>query len=92
MDQLTTCKVCGGKVAREAPTCPHCGVVTPGREILCPSCGSSSIASKGQKGFGLGRAAVGGLLLGPVGLLGGMVGHKKSEMECRDCGRTFYDE
>ena len=31
----------------------------------------------GQKGFGLGKAAVGGLLLGPVGLLGGMLGRKK---------------
>jgi len=42
--------------------------------------------SSGQKGFGLGKAAVGALLLGPVGLLGGMLGRKKIELVCQACG------
>ena len=40
-------------------------------EIRCPKCGSTQITA-GNKGFGLGKAAEGGLLLGPVGLLGGL--------------------
>jgi tellurium resistance protein TerD len=45
--------------------------------------------STGQKGFGLGKAAVGGLLLGPVGLLGGMLGRKKMELVCQACGKKW---
>ena len=41
-------------------------------EIKCPKCGSNQITA-GNKGFGLGKAAAGGLLLGPAGLLGGLV-------------------
>jgi len=37
--------------------------------IKCPKCRSSQVTAN-NKGFGLGKAAVGGLLLGPVGLLG----------------------
>jgi len=42
-------------------------------EIRCPKCGSTQIAA-GNKGFGLGKAAAGGLFLGPVGWLGGLGG------------------
>jgi tellurium resistance protein TerD len=40
----------------------------------------------GEKGFGLGKAAIGAFLLGPVGLLGGLIGRKKIEVICRACG------
>ena len=54
----------------------------------CPKCGSSSIQAM-KKGFGLGKAAVGGLLLGPVGLLGGAIGSNKIKRVCLNCGHKF---
>lgn len=54
----------------------------------CPMCGSS-IAWKHvdttKKGFSLGKAAVGGILLGPIGLLGGALGKKKVYYCCGKC-------
>ena len=54
-------------------------------ELKCPRCKSTQLHA-GQKGFGLGKAAAGGLLLGPVGLLGGMIGSKKVMVTCLKCG------
>jgi tellurium resistance protein TerD len=56
--------------------------------VKCPKCRSTQIAA-GNQGFGLGKAAVGGLLLGPVGLLGGMIGSKKIEITCLKCGHKW---
>lgn len=53
--------------------------------VKCPSCGSFQV-SAGGKGFGLGKAAAGGLLLGPVGLLGGLLGSKMTVITCLQCG------
>lgn len=56
--------------------------------VKCLKCGSDQFAA-GTKGFGLGKAAAGGLLLGPVGLLGGLVGCKKVRVTCLRCGNTW---
>lgn len=56
--------------------------------IKCPKCGSTQITAD-KKGFGLGKAAAGGVLLGPVGLLGGLVGSKKVMVTCLKCGKTW---
>lgn len=53
-------------------------------EIECPRCKSSYVTS-GKKGFGIGKAAIGGLVLGPVGILGGFLGSKKIEFRCNSC-------
>jgi len=53
-------------------------------EIKCPKCGSTQITA-GNKGFGLGKSAAGLVLLGPVGLLGGLVGSKKIKITCLKC-------
>ena len=88
MAELVNCKTCGKQVSKTAPTCPHCGENAPGLHIKCPKCNSMNISS-GQKGFGLGKAAIGGILLGPVGLLGGMFGRKTIELVCQSCGHKW---
>lgn len=55
---------------------------------LSKNVGSTQIAA-GNKGFGLGKAAVGVVLLGPVGLLGGMLGSKKVMVACLRCGEKW---
>ncbi len=55
----------------------------------CPMCGEYSKWKKvdtDHKGFSLGKAVTGGLLLGPVGLLGGALGKKKVRYYCGACG------
>lgn len=57
---------------------------TPSSGLSCPHCHSSRV-SGGKKGFGIGKAAVGTLLLGPIGLLGGFIGSNNLEFVCLDC-------
>ncbi len=55
----------------------------------CPICGEVLMWKKvdtQNKGFSLGKAALGGFLLGPVGLLGGALGKKKVWYACGKCG------
>lgn len=54
----------------------------------CPRCSSISVQPL-KKGFGLGKAVIGGVLLGPVGLLAGNIGKNKVEMYCMKCGNKF---
>lgn len=61
---------------------------TSNDEIKCPKCASSQLSANAS-GFGLGKAAVGGALLGPVGLLGGFVGSKKVKITCLQCGHNW---
>jgi hypothetical protein len=88
MAELVKCKTCGKDVSKTAPTCPHCGETFPGLALRCPACQSMNITT-GEKGFGLGKAAAGALLLGPVGLLGGIVGKKDIQFVCQACGHRW---
>jgi tellurium resistance protein terD len=56
--------------------------------VRCPRCRSTQLTAN-RKGFGLGKAAAGGLLLGPVGLLGGFLGSSKVKITCLKCGYTW---
>jgi tellurium resistance protein TerD len=56
--------------------------------IHCPLCDATQITVQ-DKGFGIGKAAVGGLLLGPVGLLGGLIGSKQTMIVCLKCGHKW---
>ncbi len=67
---------------------PQGGYVSENNGLQCPRCQSSQVTA-GKKGFGLGKAAVGGLLLGPVGLLAGFIGTKNMEFACRSCGERW---
>ena len=46
-----------------------------------------------KKGFSVGKAAAGAVLLGPVGLIGGALGKKKVAYACGSCGfQHEYDK
>ena len=55
----------------------------------CPMCGEHSkwiVVDDSKKGFSVGKAAAGGILLGPVGLVGGALGKKTKTYCCGKCG------
>lgn len=54
----------------------------------CPYCGSSQVQAV-KKGFGVGKAVAGAVLLGPVGVLGGAIGSNKVQRVCLSCGKKF---
>ena len=89
MAQLARCKSCDKEVARTARTCPHCGDTFPGLGIKCPACGGTNIGVGGQRGFSLTGAAAWAFLVGPLGLLGGMIGRKQIELECQRCRKKW---
>ena len=57
--------------------------------IKCPMCNNSITwkeVDTSKKGFSVGKAAAGGILLGPIGLLGGALGKTKKTWCCGNCG------
>lgn len=56
--------------------------------VCCPKCGSSNTHAD-KKGFSFKKSLAGGLLAGPVGLLGGTIGSNKIRITCLDCGYVF---
>lgn len=92
-------------VPRIPLSCSRCTMVAPAGEPLtpgkipsyrpspsstprCPNCGSENIQLM-KKGFSAGKAVAGGLLLGPVGVLGGAVGSNDVIRVCAKCGHKF---
>ncbi len=60
----------------KAPSnCPMCSEIIKWKKV-----------DETKKGFSVGKAALGGFLLGPVGLLGGALGKKKTSYYCGNCG------
>ncbi|ALJ24022.1 hypothetical protein AO203_09705 [Lactobacillus gallinarum] len=59
----------------------------------CPKCKSTNVQAVGQhkKGFSLGKAVVGSVLTGGIGVLAGFAGKKtkKIDMICMNCGNKF---
>ena len=54
----------------------------------CPRCGSTSLSGQ-KKGFGIGKAVIGGAVAGPIGLVAGNIGAKKVNVTCLNCGKRF---
>lgn len=57
--------------------------------VKCPVCGEKEkwiLVDETKKGFSVGKAAVGAVLLGPIGLVGGALGKKKHCYYCGKCG------
>jgi DNA-directed RNA polymerase subunit RPC12/RpoP len=54
----------------------------------CPRCGSTSLSGN-KKGFGIGKAIVGSMLTGGIGLVAGNIGAKKVCVTCLKCGKQF---
>jgi len=73
--------------ANQAKNAP--AAANPDLVVSCPKCGSTQVVG-GDKGFGLGKAAVGGVVTGsPIGLLGGFIGSKKAMVSCMNCGNRW---
>ena len=101
---LINCPECNREISDKAAACPHCGnpmsnVVIPKSDspahevddkeyIFCPKCLSTHIHSE-QKGFSGGKALVGAVIAGPLGLLAGTIGSKKVSLTCQKCGYHF---
>ena len=56
--------------------------------ITCPKCGSTSVQLM-KNGFGVGKAAAGALLLGPIGLAAGAIGSNQVTRICMNCKHRF---
>lgn len=56
----------------------------------CPKCfiGHLTAVSERTGGFSGGKAALGAVLLGPIGLAAGALGKKKVTYQCNRCGYT----
>jgi len=94
---LIKCPECGKEVSDKAVSCPNCGnpiqkaTVLPIQKeeyLCCPKCHSKELHSE-QKGFSGGKALVGGLLTGGIGLLAGTIGSKEVAITCLNCGHQF---
>ena len=88
---LARCRVCGKDVSPSAQTCPHCGEHSPAitNPKRCPKCCSTCITVSTASRFGLGKAAAGVAILGPLGLLAGLLPTTSTCFKCLDCGAEF---
>lgn len=97
---LINCPECGKEVSDKAVSCPYCGipispVITNNNQqgtqeeyLCCPKCQSKDLHAE-KKGFSGGKALVGGLLTGGIGLLAGTIGSRDINITCLKCGNKF---
>jgi len=58
----------------------------PDRCNKCGRIGTMELMSERKGGFSGGKAVLGAVLLGPIGLVGGALGKKKETYQCNSCG------
>ena len=56
--------------------------------ICCPKCKSKQLLST-NRGFSTGKALVGGLAFGTIGILAGNIGASTTILVCQQCGERF---
>ena len=55
--------------------------------VVCPKCNFvMKPISERKGGFSLGKATVGAVVAGPIGVAAGMLGKKKIQYQCGHCG------
>jgi len=70
-------------------TSPTINVIQPdSNQPQCPKC-SSRETTHNKQGFGVGKAAVGALLTGGIGLLAGGINKNKIKITCLKCGYSW---
>ena len=52
----------------------------------CPICKNKMIPVSERRGFSGGKALAGAVLAGPVGLAAGLIGRRKTTVQCIKCG------
>ncbi|WP_226670327.1 hypothetical protein [Metabacillus litoralis] len=57
--------------------------------ITCPKCNSDQL-QVGEKGYSLGKAAVGVITIGAIGALAGLHGKNKIKLSCLRCGNSWF--
>ena len=59
----------------------------------CPKCGVGYLSAVGERkgGFSGGKAALGAVIAGPIGLAAGALGRKKTLYQCNRCGYSIED-
>lgn len=57
-------------------------------QAKCPRCGSTSLSGSKQ-GFGVGKAAVGYALVGPIGAVAGGIHSNRTWITCMKCGHKY---
>ena len=57
----------------------------------CPKCAFGYLEKMGERtgGFSAGKAALGVVIAGPIGLAAGALGKKKTTYVCKSCGYTI---
>lgn len=58
---------------------------------LCPVCRNGFMTKMGERtgGFSGGKAVVGAVIAGPIGIAAGALGKKKITYQCSNCGYTM---
>jgi hypothetical protein len=58
------------------------------KSVKCPKCQSEQITG-GKQGFGAGKAVIGAVVAGPIGIAAGAINKNKSINSCMACGHQW---
>lgn len=71
---------------------PEPEIIHQDTAVYCPKCNSKNAVMAAKKGFSVGKAVIGGVLTGGIGLLGGFIGSKKTVITCLKCAHKWSPE